>query len=1218
MSEERQHDTGRMTDSRRPTTVVGIGASAGGLAALKQFFSNVTEDSGLAFVVVMHLSPEHESHLADLLQPYSKLPVQQVTETVPLQQDRVYVIPPGCNLNTVDTHLRLSQLEDRRRERAPIDHFFRTLANTFDGDSVGVILTGTGSDGTLGIKEIKAHGGMTVIQDPREAEFDGMPQSALSTRLIDRVLPLAQIADEIIRYATTRPRVVVPTEGVELDETQRSIQQKIFAQVRARSGRDFTRYKRSTVMRRIQRRMQLHHIEDLGQYLALLREQPEETHALADEFLITVTNFFRDREVFETLEKDVIPQLFADKGPEDQIRIWSVGCATGEEAYSLAMLLLEAASHHANPPQLQVFASDLHDHSLKTARDGLYSGAIEIDVSAERLGRFFVKENGGFRIRREVRELVVFAPHNLLGDPPFSRLDLVACRNVLIYLQRDVQQDVIEVFHYALNADSYLLLGTSETADRSDLFHTENKPLCLYRKRNVPTHGLHLPVFPLTQSRRPAEEKPTETNPRAPQTYGSLHQKMVERYAPPSILVNADHKIVHFSEHAGRFLTHPGGEPTSSVFKLLREELRLDLRAALVAAEKDGQSVRSKPIAVRLEGEQRNVIMHVRPAEECEDQGLILVIFEERTETRSTATNTSDAQHEASSQELEAELDLNKQRLQAVIEEYETGQEEMKAANEELQSANEELRSTMEELETSKEELQSMNEELATVNQENRHKVEELSQLSSDLQNLLTATDIATIFLDRELRILRFTPQVGALFNIRTADRGRPLSDLTHRLGYDGLTDDAQAVLDQLTPVEHEVKDHEDRWYLTRVRPYRNVDDRIDGVVITFIDITERKRFEEELRAGEERFRVLVATSAQIIWTTDARGRIFEDSPSWRAYTGQSFDQFKGWGWASAVEPSDRPSAKAQWQQAIETSTPFHAEFRLYHAPSGGYRWTEVRAGALRDPDGTIHGWVGMNTDINEQKLAEQALKEINETLEARVQERTQQVRDLASRLTMAEQEERRRVSQVLHDDLQQLLYGLQMRLRMAQDKLKASGDENVQELLAGTQSWVVQAIETTRQLTVDLSPPILKKEGLVEALGWLKRQMKQLHDLDVDVETHRPPEIPDEDMRVLLFQVVRELLFNVKKHADVDHARIGLDQTEEQIRIRVSDSGHGFDLAVMEVEQDEHPGFGLFSIRERLRLLGGYMEIDTAPGAGTSILVTMPTRHAAAETASQ
>ncbi|SFH17432.1 CheR family methyltransferase [Modicisalibacter xianhensis] len=1195
----------------KPTTVVGIGASAGGLAALKRFFERVPAHSGLSFVVVMHLSPEYKSHLADLLQPSTSMPVQQVTDTVPLLADHVYVIPPGRNLNTIDTHLRLTELEEKRRDRAPIDHFLRTLAETHDGDSIGVILTGTGSDGTLGIKEIKGRGGLTIVQDPNEAEFDGMPQSAISTRIIDKVLPIDEIPGEILRYAHTRPRIQVPQDGEELDEVQRHALQKIFVQIRARTGRDFSRYKRSTVMRRIQRRMQLHHVEELSHYLDLLRENPEETRALSDEFLITVTNFFRDNEAFDTLESDVLPQIFQGKGPEDQVRVWSVGCATGEEAYSLAILLLEAAANHDAPPQLQVFASDLHEHSLQTAREGLYTGDIEIDISEGRLRRYFTQESGGYRIRKEVREIVVFAPHNLLGDPPFSKLDLITCRNVMIYLQRDIQQDVIEVFHYALKPDGHLLLGTSETADRSDLFYTENKQFCLYRKRNVPTHALHLPVFPRPQSHQRPPPDSNQAPVQVQRSYGELHQKMVERYAPPSILINPEHKVVHFSEHAGRFLVHPGGEPTSQVFKLVREELRLELRAAIVAVDRDTLPVRSKPIPLMLEGEWRHVIMHVRPAERQEDQGLILILFEERKETVREGGPPAEDNIEHSSRELEAELDLNKQRLQSVVEEYETSQEEMKAANEELQSANEELRSTMEELETSKEELQSMNEELATVNQENRHKVEELSRLSNDLQNLLSATDIATIFLDRELRIQRFTPQVGSLFNIRVADRGRPLSDLTHRLGYASLTNDAQHVLHELAPLSREIQDDLGRWYLTRIRPYRSSDDYISGVVITFIDITDRKRFEEDLRASEERFRVLVDTSAQIIWTTEADGSVSEDSPSWRVYTGQTHEQFKGWGWLQAVKADDRQRAQAKWQKSVKAGKPLHIEFRLFHAPSGQYRWTEVRASPLRNPDRMIRGWVGMNIDINEQKLAEQKLKNLNETLETRINERTQEVRDLASKLTMAEQEERRRVSQVLHDDLQQLLYGLQMKMRLVQEQLGASGPEKSKETLASTLAWIGEAIETTRQLTVDLSPPILKQEGLAEALEWLQRQMKQLHDLDVELQTRTPPYTPDEDLRVLLFQVVRELLFNAKKHAGVNRVRVELDHSEDYICIRVSDSGHGFDLAAMEAKQHEQPGFGLISIRERLGLLGGSMKIDSTPGDGTSILVKVPARKA-------
>ncbi|WP_442907177.1 CheR family methyltransferase [Billgrantia diversa] len=1000
----------------------------------------------------------------------------------------------------------------------------------------------------------------------------------------------------------------MPTEGDVLDETQRHTLGRIFAQVRTRTGRDFSRYKRSTVMRRIQRRMQLLHTEDLQEYASLLSEKPEETRALADEFLITVTNFFRDREVFDTLEKDVIPTLFKGKGPEHQVRIWSVGCATGEEAYSLAMLLLEEAGRHDNPPGLQIFASDIHEDSLKSGRDGFYSGDIEIDVTPERVDRFFVKENGGFRVRKEVREVVVFAPHNLLGDPPFSKLDLITCRNVMIYLQREVQRDVVEVFHYALNPDGYLLLGSSETSDRSELFQVANKKYCLYRKRNVPTHDLHLPVFPLSHGRPAISGQVEKAEPEQRQTlsYGALHQQMVERYAPPSILINTDHTVVHFSENAGRYLVHPGGTPTSNLFKLIREELRLDLRAALVGIDKNGHAVRTKPIALRLEGDIRHVVVHFRPPEETKDQGLTLVIFEERTQE--DIPRRLPAIHQeigAPSQSLEEELDLNKQRLQAVIEEYETSQEEMKAANEELQSANEELRSAMEELETSKEELQSMNEELATVNQENRHKVEELSQLSSDLQNLLSATDIATIFLDRKFRILRFTPQVGTLFNIRTTDRGRPLSDLTHRLGYEQLLGDARQVLERLIPIDREVRDTEDRWYLTRVRPYRSSDDHIGGVVITFIDITERKNSELSLRESEERFRLLVDTSAQIVWSTAANGEIVEDSPSWRAYTGQTFQQFQGIGWTDAVAPEDRERVHALWRHAVATGEPLHTEFRILHAASGEYRWTEVRADALRAPDGTIRGWVGMNSDINEHKLAEQSLQEINETLEARVEERTLQVRQLASKLTMAEQEERRRVSQILHDNLQQLLYGLQMKTRMLEEKLEAAGHLELTEAVAGTHSWLQEAIETTRQLTVDLSPPILKNEGLADAIGWLKRQMQQLHSLEIELETLNPPVTSNENLRVLLFQVVRELLFNIKKHANVDRARVELDQADERILIRVSDSGQGFTSEVME---DRHgSGFGLVSVRERLRLLGGDMEINSAPGEGTTILIWVP-----------
>ncbi|MEZ4435591.1 MAG: CheR family methyltransferase, partial [bacterium] len=1364
------------------TMVVGIGASAGGLAALRQLFRAMPGDSGLAFVIVMHLSPEHESHLADLLQQYSLMPVLQVTRTLPVEPDHVYVIPPGRNLSALDSHLRLSALEAERRERAPIDHFFRTLAETHERKAIGLVLTGTGSDGTLGIKHVKERGGLTLVQDPNEAEYDGMPQSAIATGIIDLVLPLAEMPEQILAYARIRPHVRVPGDGEDLDEAERAVLLKIFAQVRARTGRDFSLYKRSTLMRRIARRMQLQRIEELPAYLDRLREDTAEVKALSDEFLITVTNFFRDDEVFTRLEHEIIPQLFAEKRSGDAVRVWSVGCATGEEAYSLAMLLLEAAGRRSDSPQVQVFASDLHEQSLQRAREGFYPDTIEADVSRARLDRFFRVEDDGYRISKEVREVVVFAPHNLLSDPPFSKLDLIACRNVLIYLQREAQRDVIELFHYALNPEGYLLLGTSETVDRGDLFRTHDKRACLFRRRNTPRPEPRLPVFPLVLTRRPGGSAPVVESS-MPASYGALHQQIVEQYAPPSVLVNEDYNIVHLSAHAGRYLALPGGELTPNIFRLVREPLRIELRAALHAAREKGEVSRSKPITVELDGEPHNVVLRVQPALEPERQGFILVVFDDAG--RCGPEDSAETRDDVNAREREAELALLKQRLQAVIEEYETTQEEMKAANEELQSTNEELRSTMEELETSKEELQSMNEELTTLNQENRHKVEELSQLSGDLQNLLSATDIATLFLDRHLRIMRFTPQIGRLFNVRLADRGRPLSDLTHRLGYKGLIDDARHVLERLVPIEREVQDDDGRWYLTRVLPYRTPDDRIEGVVITFIDISSRRRTEAALResqdelagelrgsrrlhrmgiegagahtrhealdlvlrtlvemqiadaaviylvedgthepievaqlgfdatmraalvdvrladlpyrralaagqrlsiadveveaapaafrraalaaglravhaiplvrrgdeafgviccwfreqhmlgerdarlldllarqaadlvdrlrveawlrqanetlelrvadrtaalhASEQKFRALIDASAQCVWTTDANGAVVEDSPSWRAFTGQSLAEWLDEGWAGAVHPEDRARALAAWEAAIIHREPFDDESRLRHR-EGGWRWTHIRAVPLRDASGAVHGWVAMNIDIAEKKQAEQ--------------DREQLMREV----TIAEQSERRRISQVLHDELQQLLYAVEVKMKMARDALARRGDAGVSEIEDAT-TWVAQAIETTRQLTVSLSPPILKMEGLADALGWLQRQMLDLHGLDVHIEQAERVQIPDADLRVLLFQAVRELLFNVIKHAGVNEATVSLVGDAESCRITVSDGGAGFDVGVMHSAGKRSTHFGLNSIAERLRLVGGRLELESSPGGGTRAVIHAPLR---------
>ncbi|MFW5831773.1 MAG: CheR family methyltransferase, partial [Prolixibacteraceae bacterium] len=832
--------------------IAGIGASAGGLNALKEFFHHIPEDTGIAWVVVVHLSPEHKSVLAELLQPHIKMPVKQVSKTLPLEPNHVYVIPPNSNLNTIDTHLRLSKLEEKRSERAPIDHFFRTLAKTHDGSAIGIVLTGTGSDGALGIKEIKARGGLTIVQSPMEAEYNGMPQSAISTGIIDLVLPLEEMSSHIINYLQTTPKIPSAEKKHEPGTEENKIIQKIFAQLKARVGRDFSRYKMTTLMRRLERRMQIYHIEELNEYLELLRKNPEEVKTLSDDFLINVTSFFRDSKVFDYLKSSVIPKILENKNPDEQARIWSIGCSTGEEAYSLAILFSEVAAEMDSPPSVQIFATDLHETSLQKARSGFFKGDINSDVSSERIDRFFTRDDGGYRIRKELREMVIFTPHNLLNDPPFSKLDMVVCRNMLIYLKKEVQNDVFELLHYALQPNGLLVLGPSESLDRSELFRPEQKDFAVFRKKNVEGPELRLPVFPKARTNYHAKNIAVEKH----ETHlpeGRTHYKMIEKYGPPSVLLNSDYQLMHVSETAGRYLQVPGGRLTRDIFRLIRKELAPELRSAIHTSKKKKKTVRSKPLFVTIEGQKRQLYLSTRFIKEEGQEGFILVMFDEYDGPQTTDEKKKDTKKDIQLinriGELEEELRDKREQLQAVIEEYETSREEMKASNEELQSANEELRSTMEELETSKEELQSVNEELTTLNQENRHKVEELVQVTDDLQNVFAATDIATLFINRDLRIMRYTPKLTEIFNIRPADKGRPVSDITNRLKYKNLTADAQKVIQKLQEIEQEIKDEQNKVYVTRLMPYRSSENKIDGVIITFIDITDRKEAEQKLKS---------------------------------------------------------------------------------------------------------------------------------------------------------------------------------------------------------------------------------------------------------------------------------------------------------------------------------------------------------------------------------
>ncbi|HEX6729523.1 MAG TPA: CheR family methyltransferase, partial [Pyrinomonadaceae bacterium] len=820
----------------------------GGIQALKEFFTNVTKDSGMAYVVILHMSPEHESRLAEILQAGSAIPITQVKGPIKVEPNKVYVVPPNQNLAMSDGHLTLTHMIAVEERRSPVDLFFRTLAESNDSRAVSVILSGTGSNGSMGLKRIKEHGGVAFVQDPNEAQYSDMPRNAIATGLVDYVLPVHEIPGRILAYKERRGSISMP-DVKEIPISDEQALREVFTQLRVRTGHDFSNYKRATLLRRIERRMGVKEISGLQEYAQFMRQNQHEPHALMKDLLISVTNFFRDPESVNALAQKILPALFFKKIDEDQVRVWIAGCATGEEAYTIAMLLNETMADSTSAPQVQIFATDLDAEAIASAREGFYTDAEVADISAERLQRFFVKEHDGYRVRRELRERVLFAVHNIIRDPPFSHLDLISCRNLLIYLNRPAQSRVLEVLHFALNPTSYLFLGASESIDGSiDFFSAIDKEHHIYQSRPVlsrlilptPEIGFSTPVeFPTEKERTAVEARAMERL-----TYVDLHQRMLEEYAAPSVVVNEQYDVVHISDKAGHYMHVAGGEVTKNLLKLVRPEIRLELRTALYQAVQNRVQVRTEGLQVNTEEGRKQINLIIKPVLKNSDsaRGLILVLFEETAlVAHESVARTGLRPAEPLSQQLEDELLQSKSQLRATVEQYEIQQEELRASNEELQAMNEELRSAAEELETSKEELQSLNEELTTVNQELKIKIEELNQTNNDFANLINSTDIATIFLDRSKRVKLFTPRARDIFNLIASDTARPLLDITNTLAKDSILTDIEYVLTTLHKLERQVETNDGRWYMMRIHPYRTLQDHIDGVVITFSDVTESK-----------------------------------------------------------------------------------------------------------------------------------------------------------------------------------------------------------------------------------------------------------------------------------------------------------------------------------------------------------------------------------------
>lgn len=1142
-----------------PVPVVGLGASAGGFAALLTLLENMPSSPGMALVVVLHLSPDYPSNADKLLQGATDMPVVAVNHRTPILPNQVYVIPPGCSLKMEDSHLYVDELLRPQGDLITIDVFFCTLAEAHKENAIGVVLSGMGSDGVAGLACIKAHGGLTIAQLPADAEESSMPQSAIESGMADFVLSASQIPAKLMELHDTAQSIRrhglqgnAPAGAAVFDmgpQPQDTLHD-IFTLLRVRTGHDFRQYKQPTLLRRLERRLQVRAVPDLPGYCRLLEKDHSEAHALLKDLLIGVTNFFRDRDAFEALDQLVLPQLLQSKGPDDELRAWVAACSTGEEAYSLAILLREHAAAHSGPPKMQVFASDIDERAIHAARLGMFPASIAADVMPAQLQRYFTLEGGRYRVRKALRDTVLFTSHNLLHDPAFSRLDIISCRNFLIYLNREMHRQVLETFHFALNPGGYLFLGSAESADAaSHLFAPVDARHRIYQAKPLPgsLRRTPAPAKPEPARRATAIDPPPAEAVKVRRrmfSFAEIHRHKVMELGPPSILVNASGEIVHIAEHAIRYLRHASGEPTRDIVSLVTPELRLELRMALFQAQKTGKPAATPAIQHEKDGgggrdgKAGMVSMTVVPFEDEHADGLLLLVqFNEAGDAQPLPPAAPDQRNASLLRQLEEELRHTQDKLHETMDQADMSNAELRASNEELQSTVEELRSAVEEQDTSREELQSVNEELMTLNAQLKIKVDETAKSHDDLSNLIASTGIATIFLDREMRIKRYTPRVKDIFNIIAADVGRPLSHLASRLDFPQLVEEAARVFDTLQPTEREARSSDGRFYIIRVSPYRTIEDRIDGAVMTFFDITIRRDAEQALRRSEERhraeleqqvkertaelkasrdllqatmdtsmdmiqvfeavrdergeivdfrwvlnnhtsesrygevrgqsllernpgvvregifyafkhvtetgepqqaerhytheqfdgwflqsvvklgdgvatttkeitdwkqsqeevlhlrdeivqaklresegrFRALVEGSEQAVWETDAQGMVVTDSPSWRAYTGQSVEEWMCKGWVNAVHPEDREGALRQWQEAVAGRRLVNAEFRL-KSPHG-WRWTNVRAAPVFNDDGSLRKWVGLNIDISARKDIEFALHQSTERM---------------------------------------------------------------------------------------------------------------------------------------------------------------------------------------------------------------------------------------------
>jgi two-component system CheB/CheR fusion protein len=862
------------------------------LEAFEHFFTNMPADSGMVFVLVPHLAPEHKSIMAELLKRYTKMAIFQAEDGMRADPNCVYIIPPNRDMAMLKGTLQLLEPVERRGLRHPIDFFFRSLAEDQGERAVCIVLSGTGTEGALGLRAIKEKGGLVLVQDPKTTRYDGMPGSAIATGLVDYILPPDKMPEQLLRYIT-HPFAQPPKPAAKAESQFPDPLQKIIFLIRNHTGHDFSLYKQNTILRRIEKRMAILQVGSMSDYVTSLRSNPKEIELLFSELLIRVTNFFRDREAFEILKEKALPLLFKDLPPGETVRIWVPACSTGEEAYSLAIIVQEHISTLKQKYDVQIFATDIDAEAIDMARTGLYPDGITADVTPERLNRFFIRKASAHKIKEEIRQMIVFAVQDLIKDPPFTKLQMVSCRNVLIYFDAQLQKKVLPVFRYSLKPGGILFLGSSETiGDHLDMFSVVDRKWKIFRAKGAE-------VIRAAPFRSRAAESRTEAAPvraASPVTapainmregigLGELAEKIVlVHYAPPLVIINDKGDILYFHGKTSRYLETASGDASLNIIEMAREELRLELRAALRKAIARGKDMTVDGLQIKSIGGFRTVDLEIRHITGHDTmQRLLMVVFRELPPSKGRNTGKAPQPSRKMSRyvaELEHELKSSKEQLKTTIEELETANQELGSTNEELQSSNEELQSTIEEMETSREELQSVNEELTTINTELQHRTDESTQANNDMKNLIASTQIATIFLDNGLRIKRFTPATANVLNLVETDIGRPIGDFSLKLDYPELEKDMEETLGALALQERVVRHRNGLWYMARILPYRTMENVVDGVVITFVDITEQNRTREALQDALEYAEGIVETAREPFVVLDADLRVITANAS--------------------------------------------------------------------------------------------------------------------------------------------------------------------------------------------------------------------------------------------------------------------------------------------------------------------------------------------------